>query len=206
MALSTDQVIDTLTKITGFPSGLFKETETKTRFTITSKVFFCDADIDEYNVLINGKDEIVEIKNSDNTWGQALIVDLLSPKHQPQQTTTSAPVTTQATNSLPVLTSPFNIYTILDPAMLSKAAQYIGDYVQLNVGCIQQLFGTTATVNEASAHLGSAWEFTMIDGDHTSVTLTFEAIHASDPNIVSGVSGQICIDYSGNVLFTNIEG
>lgn len=62
--MTTEQVVEVLVKITGLPPGLFEETESRVRSNLTSKVFNCEAEGDEYTVLINAKDEIIEIKNS----------------------------------------------------------------------------------------------------------------------------------------------
>lgn len=213
MALSTDQVLEILVKITGYPVGLFKETDHKTRMSITAKTFFCDADIDEYNVLINGKDEIIEIKNSDFTWSQALILDLLSPKNQappPVQQTPLAqsPLSVNPpVNHLPQLSGALNFSTLLDPSSLAILAQAAADYVKLNPNCILDLFGSGASVNEASAHIPSAWEFSFIEGGREHVSLTFNASNASDQSIAEQVTASIGIDLvSGQVEFISIEG
>lgn len=210
--LSTDEVLDVLVKVTGFPIGLFKETDSKTRLGLTQKTFFCDADIDEYTVLINSKDQIIEIKNSDFAWGQQAVVDLLAeknnPPQQPQQPSTSLPSmqTNLPVNNLPQLSAPLSFATLLDPNSLAIVAQCVADYVKLNPNCIQDLFGASP-VNEASTHTPSAWNFSFIEGGSDHMTITFDASNATDQSIAEQVTASVGIDLvSGQVEYLNIEG
>lgn len=206
--LTTDQVLETLVKITGFPIGLFKETDSKTRISITVKTFFCDADIDEYNVLINGKDEIIEIKNSDFTWTKELIADLLSPRNQPQPTAVTQPSTVTTPTPLP---SQFTNMPSINPSQqivdIATLQQYIASFVTLNPGCVTSLFPPNTITSEVPAQDPKAWVLRNIDLDDNSQLFVLYCENATDVSIAEQVTAELIFDLKSNTFVSvRVEG
>lgn len=216
MALSTEQVIETVSKITGLPHGLFKEqVPPRTRCGLTNFVFDCDAESDEYSILVNAKDEIIEIKNAYNTWGQAMIsIALNPPPPLPQRPDPSNNVITtgafQAQPYIPPPTftnMPAQPSPIMPTTFFDNIKQYASDFVKLNPGCITSLFDPTAIINEASMHNYSAWSFNDIHNDGTEMEVYLNADGSSDQSIADQVTAALTIDIAtGNVTKVSIEG
>lgn len=205
--LTTDQVLETLVKITGFPIGLFKETDSKTRISITVKTFFCDADIDEYNVLINGKDEIIEIKNSDFTWTKELIADLLSPRNQPQPTAVTQP----STVTTPTSPSQFTNMPSINPSQqivdIAAIQQAIASFVTLNPGCVLSLFPPNTVPSEVPAQDPNAWELNNIEIDDNMQHYSMYCSNCTDTSIADLVTAELIYDtLSKSFINITVEG
>lgn len=210
MALSTEQVIETVSKITGLPHGLFKEqVPPRTRGGLTNFVFDCDAESDEYSILVNAKDEIIEIKNAYNTWGQAMISIALNPppplaqRPDPSNNT----MTTGAFQSVPyVAPPPVNIpqqnanYSIFN---YGPVIQFLVDFIKLNPGCISNSVGSQ--VNEACTHNITAWTVTSFDSnDNIITTFYLDPTNCGDQVISDNVGVSVTYDASTG-LFTEVD-
>lgn len=222
MALTTEQVIETVSKITGLPHGLFKEqVPPRTRGGLTNFVFDCDAESDEYSILVNAKDEIIEIKNAYNTWGQAMIAIALNPppplaqRPDPSNNT----MTTGAFQSVPLIaTAPVikNMPPTITIALVnfSNIAQYITDFIKLNPGCIYSLFDPSnpTCVNEAACHNPQVWDFMVLE--NTENYLTNAKVYrfdfrpnSGDSSIDDQVAAFVDVDpQTMNIISINIEG
>lgn len=220
MALTTEQVIETVSKITGLPHGLFKEqVPPRTRGGLTNFVFDCDAESDEYSILVNAKDEIIEIKNAYNTWGQAMIAIALNPppplaqRPDPSNNT----MTTGAFQSVPyVPPPPMNMPPQINitPINFSNVAQYIADYIKLNPGCIYSLFDPSnpTCVNEVACHNHQVWDFNVLENTENHLTNTkvyrFDfRPNSGDSSIDDQVAAFVDVDpQTMNIISINIEG
>ena len=187
-------VLDVLSVVTGAAKGLFVEdpTRTKVRATFTQRFFVCDAESDEYVVLLNKEGKVLEIKNAYTSWGQDIIKDLMNPapRQDPavlaaqqqaalqnngpanalgqlgqmasQMMAGATQFTPQPTLVLPALNASNTPAHVTDIAQIQ---QFIADTIIANPNCIQNLFtGKGITVNEAAAQLATAWEFMEISG------------------------------------------
>lgn len=209
MALTTEQVIETVSKITGLPHGLFKEqAPPRTRGGLTNFVLDCDAESDEYGVLVNAKDEIIEIKNAYNTWGQAMIkIALNPPPPLPQrQDPSNNTMVTGGFQAQPYTPPPPpNMPPVLANQSIIDAQpliQFLVDFIKLNPGCITNVVGSS--VNESAAHINAAWVFTSCEVDGGLITFNFYPQNCTDQDIVDGCSANVTYDpASGNV--TNVE-
>lgn len=183
------KVIETLTKVTGLPSGLFNETASKTRGALTQKIFDCPAESDEYEVLINSKEEVIQIKNAYNTWDKEIIENLLNPPVQPEkerednsqnQSLASSAVPTTPPPAVQNYPPAFQNMSILN---VQPLIQYVVDFVKLNPGCISSKVGTS--VNEASTYNTSVWELLYMELHDIDDTyeFTFHPVRCGDQAI-----------------------
>lgn len=225
--LSSDNVKETLGKITGLPIGLFEEPTTRSVGGLTVMLFECPVESDEYEVLINSKDEIVQVKNGYATYGKDLIHELLNPPVQPATPNSintglsgvhavaaasiSQSAQTQMTNNMPSQTMLPNLMNNIVglKALIDDAKAYTAAYIQANPGCVYSLFDPTnpQCVNEASAAIAAAWEFTMIDMDGNDMTISLEASNASDRAIAGQVTSVVQFNLANNTISAvSIEG
>ena len=199
MSLTTEQVVDTISKVTTLPVGLFEERSSKTRGKITAKTFWCEVESDEYSVLINEEtSKIFEIKNDYQTWPAEIIHNLLNQPVRPKQVDPSQP-------AVPVPQQPPAIFSNLPPNNLVSninyltLIQYLTDYVKLNPGCISSLF-PNLQVNEASCHNLSAWNLSVVAGDADELAVHFEASGSIDNDIAASVTAEVVIDQKTNLV------
>ena len=224
MALTTDHVKEVLTKITGLPSGLFVETENRVRSGISCMRFECEAEGDEYSILINSKDVIIEVKNSYITYNQQEVEAFINPP-PPMPSVAVGGVLNSGLGSLASVASQlmnpppsapqnlppnqpasFGAVALVKQQAISDFKQYVADFVALNPGCIANEL-SHATVNEADAAVASAWEAEltdfMMDPNGYGNYLKLAATHCADTNIADGISATVHFDT--NYVVTSVE-
>lgn len=207
------EAVEVLSKVTGLTQGLFNEISSKTRGMLTQKIFECQAESDEYEVLLNQKNEVLQIKNAYTTWDKEIIRDLLNPPVQ------SAPVQSQFTQ--PSVATPPPQPKLNYPAAItipqinySNISQYIADFVKLNPGCIYSLFdpNNPNCVNESLCHSAQVWEFSSLENgeSYSSNNKIFRfdfRPNSGDTSIDEQVMAMIEVDPSTmQIISIEIEG
>lgn len=211
--LTTEHVIEVVSKVSGTPTGFFAETSSRERIGIAVKTLWCDIESDEYTILMNSKEEIIEIKNSYHSWSQTQIQDIINPKSGSPEVMNNAsnPTAQQAAAATP------QTFTNLPPAPAASVIsvdevalkQYIVDFVKLNPGCISTLFHPTLNINEMHAHSPSDWaiEHAAVGVIAGTAIVRLLAINSSDPDISGRVNAELIIDFANNtVLSCTVQG
>jgi hypothetical protein len=112
------RAVEVLSKVTGLTQGLFNEISSKTRGMLPKNIFECQAESDEYEVLLNQKNEVLQIKNAYTTWDKDIINSLITePVPQPAQPKVQANLPQLTPNVVNTLV----LSTLLDPSSLSVA-------------------------------------------------------------------------------------
>lgn len=141
-----------------------------------------------------------------NTWNQVGIKNLLNPPVQsppPAQPTYGIPsVAPQVSQNMPaqLTTLPTNIQGLKD--LIDDCKSYTAAYVAANPGCVYNLFDPSnpQCVNEASAAVASAWEYSMMEMEGNDLVVTFYASNATDQSIASQVTSVVMIDLGTNTI------
>lgn len=167
MSLTTEQIQEILSKVTLLPIGLFTHIGTRTNRALTVAEFNCEVESDEYQVLINNKDEVFEIKNSFISYSKEEVVRKLNPPDPSNPEPAVAPLTAAGTfQQAP--TQPGPQITITMPQMPAAGlisvnyavfSQFIADYIQTNPGCMTDPYSGMAVPNEVPFHAPAMWAF-----------------------------------------------
>lgn len=213
-----EKALKTLCKVTGLPNGLFNETSLRVKGGLTQIVYDCPAESDEYEVLINPKQEVIQIKNAYTTWEREMITLLCKEKDELAAQATAAATQPQVApiGTIAPAQPTYNMPPQIQIAALnfSSVAQYIADFVQLNPGCIYSLFdpNNPSCVNEAACHNAQAWEFSTLENIENYLTnvkvyrFDFRP-NCGDSSIDQQVAAFVDVDpQTMNIISVNIEG
>lgn len=215
MALTTEQAAEILSKVTGLPTGLFVEASSRTRNNLTAKIFECEAESDEYTLMIDSKDQVFEIKNSYTTFNRDTIERRLNPSIQ-ASSPTPAPLpggavfkigqaaAAAAGQAMSTYVMPNPISDVMDFALLK---QYVADFVQLNPGCVLNLIDPAdqPNVQESLLHTSTVWEFSFIaGGDLTDIEVNFSVTGTGNGELDDEVTAVMFLNVVSNTV-TSIE-
>jgi hypothetical protein len=214
MTLTTEQIVDTLSKVTHIPPGLFEPRGEATRGNTTAKNFWCDTESDEYTVLINQKDEILQINSGFDTWNAQIIKQILDAHANAECQRLAAAAAPAVDPNDPIVAlqgvpSAAPTFTNMPTGNInvinwSFVKQVLVDFIKLNPGCVWTLFdpANPACVNEATTHLPSVWDITAFEGDENDMDIFLAAHSCTVQRVADNVTAHVRVDVAtGNVVY-----
>lgn len=195
----SEKALKTLCKVTGLPHGLFNETSKKVRGGLTQIVFDSPAESDEYEVLIDPKHKVIQIKNAYTTWEREIIDALVKEADAP-------PRPAVGVGGQPQAITPVTMQTTLPPQIAVSLnvdifAQYIADFIKINPTVVMQHYDPAdfTAADETLLTNPLVWTFTSMSAAVDPSTSLDEymvefIVVGSGTNADQALSGYLDID------------